>query len=389
MGVHVAAYRVGVLAVGLAAVVAAAAWIAPAAPAAATARRSVPAASFSASGFLDSVAATSAANAWAVGQAGPAFSSKPRTLIVRWTGTAWKQVPSPTPASGGSLYGVAVTPALRGWAVGETGSATGTNTKTLILRWNGTSWTQVPSPTPAGGATLYSVAVTSARSAWAVGWAYRGHKTLILRWNGTVWSRVPSPTPAGGALLTGVAATSASSAWAVGWVSFNPTAKTLILRWNGSAWTRVPAPDPAGSAALRGVAATSASSAWAVGCSACGSPKPKTLIVRWNGTAWTAVRSPTPAVGAVLNDVTATSARSAWAVGITGSEAGPKNKTLIERWNGTAWTQVPSPTPAGGGILYSVAATSARNAWAVGQTGNYSTSNPRTLDLHWNGTTWK
>ncbi len=385
MAIHVTARRVRVLAVALP-VAAAAAWIVPAAPPA-QARPVVPSASFSARGFLDSVAATSARNAWAVGQAGPAFSSKPRTLIARWDGTAWKRVPSPTPASGGSLYAVTVTAAHRGWAVGESGSATGTNTKTLILRWNGTSWKQVPSPTPAGGATLYGVAVTSARSAWAVGWAYRGEKTLILHWNGTTWSRAPSPTPAGGAVLTGVAATSASSAWAVGYASFNPHAKTLILHWNGAAWKRVPSPTPAGSSALYGVAATSASSVWAAGCSACGSPKPKTLIVRWNGTTWTRVPSPTPVGGAVLNDVAATSARSAWAIGLAGSFAKPK--TLTEHWNGTAWKRVPSPTPAGGGILLSVAASSGSNAWAVGETGTYSTPNPRVVDLHWNGTAWK
>jgi hypothetical protein len=387
---HVAERRVQVLVIGLAAVMAAAAWMAPAAGAAAPARPGVPApASFSARGFLDSVAATSARNAWAVGQAGPAFSSKPRTLIARWDGTAWKPVPSPNPAGGGSLYGVTVTSARSGWAVGESGSATGTRTKTLILHWNGATWSQVPSPTPAGGGTLYGVTAASARSAWAVGWAYRGSKTLILHWNGTVWTRVPSPTPAGGAILSSVAATSASSAWAVGWASFNPNAKTLILRWNGTAWTRVPSPDPVGSSALGGVEATSASSPWAVGCTACGSRNEKTLVVRWNGTAWTQVPSPTPAGGAFLNAVTATSASSAWAVGATGSGAGLRHKTLILRWNGTTWTRLPSPSPAGGAILFAVAATSGPNAWAVGQTGTYSTLNPTTVDLHWNGTTWK
>ena len=47
----------------------------------------------------------------------------------------------------------------------------------------------------------------------------------------------------------------------------------------------------------------------------------------------------------------ASSASSAWAVGSTGSEAGLKHKTVVLRWNGTAWTRVPSPTPAGGAIL--------------------------------------
>jgi len=385
MGTHVAAHRVRVLAVGLAAVMLAAAWIAPAARAAAWTRPGIRAVSLSANGFLDAVAATSARNAWAVGQAGPAFSAKPRTLIARWDGRAWKRVSSPTPASGGSLYGVTVTSAHRGWAVGETGSATGTNTKTLILRWNGTAWTRVPSPTPAGGATLYSVAVTSARSAWAVGWAYRGGRTLILRWNGTAWTRVPSPTPQtphGAALLTGVAATSASSAWAVGRVFSGTTLKTLILRWNGTAWTRVPSPDPTGGGALSDVATTSAGSAWAVGWAKRGR---KTLILRWNGTAWTRVPSPTPHGGALLADVAATSASSAWAVGW----ADRGQKTLILRWNGTAWTRVPSPTPHGGATLYSVAVTSTRNAWTVGQTGTLSTRRPKTFDLHWNGTTWR
>lgn len=46
------------------------------------------------------------------------------------------------------------------------------------------------------------------------------------------------------------------------------------------------------------------------------------------------------------------------------------------------------PDPAGGGTLYGVAAASDRNAWAVGQTGTSATPRPKTLDLHWNGTSW-
>lgn len=55
-----------------------------------------------------------------------------------------------TPSSftiGGELNGVA---AFRGgaWAVGSTGSF-----KTIILRWDGTSWRRLPSPSAAGGGT--------------------------------------------------------------------------------------------------------------------------------------------------------------------------------------------------------------------------------------------
>ena len=100
---------------------------------------------------------------------------------------------------------------------------TSASAKTLILRWNGTAWKQVPSPSPGAGASLSGVAATSAGSAWAVGFTRPASaaKTLILRWNGTAWKRVPSPSPGGQRrrLLRGVAATSAGSAWAVGCTS--------------------------------------------------------------------------------------------------------------------------------------------------------------------------
>jgi hypothetical protein len=145
--------------------------VAPVTAAAARAGSLGPAASFTISGHLNGVAATSAGNAWAVGYAGSISSAK--TLIARWNGTAWKQIPSPTPAGGGELSGVAATSASSAWAVGGN----------LILRWNGTAWKQVPNPAPAG--SLSGVAPTSATSAWAVGSI--GTKTPIVRWNGTAW----------------------------------------------------------------------------------------------------------------------------------------------------------------------------------------------------------
>ena len=104
--------------------------VVPAAPAAAA--WTGPAASFTTSGSLVAVAATSASNAWAVGYT--SFSS-PKTLIVRWNGESWKRVPSPGPADG-YLYGVAAVSARSAWAVG----CTDYGTKTLVLRWNGKTW---------------------------------------------------------------------------------------------------------------------------------------------------------------------------------------------------------------------------------------------------------
>lgn len=64
-----------------------AAGIAPAA--AARAGRARPAASLSIDGLLSAVAATSASNAWAVGNT-TAGAPGNKTLILHWNGTAWK-----------------------------------------------------------------------------------------------------------------------------------------------------------------------------------------------------------------------------------------------------------------------------------------------------------
>jgi len=58
---------------------------------------------------------------------------------LRWNGITWKQVPSPSPGTSAGLSGVAATSALNAWAVGWTDTTTGT--KTLILQWNGKTWT--------------------------------------------------------------------------------------------------------------------------------------------------------------------------------------------------------------------------------------------------------
>jgi hypothetical protein len=175
-----------------------------------------------------------------------------------------------------------------------------------------TGWTVTKTPNP-GSPGLTGVATTSPASAWAVGYYLNHHSgasTLIARWNGTAWKQVPSPNPGGptGAnYLFGVAATSATNAWAVG-------SGNLIEHWNGTAWTQVPShdPSPGGFAA---VAATSASNVWAVGTYASGSV-PETLVEHWTGTRWGRLPSPSP--GKDLNSldgVAATSATNAWAVG--------------------------------------------------------------------------
>ncbi|MBV8942943.1 MAG: hypothetical protein JO240_14535 [Solirubrobacterales bacterium] len=80
----------------------------------------------------------------------------------------------------------------------------------------------------------------------------------------------------------------------------------------------------------------------------------------------------------------ATSTTNAWAVGDTNFTNGA-DKTLIEHWNGHAWSST-NPGSKSGSLL-AVAATSAANAWAVGSYHNPGTAS-QNLALRWNGNSW-
>ncbi|MBO0817693.1 MAG: hypothetical protein J2P30_21395 [Actinobacteria bacterium] len=167
-------------------------------------------------------------------------------------------IPSSTCAAGtvpGYLAGVAATSSSNAWAAGY--HSTGTSLQTLIEHWTGTAWRQQASPNPAGfsfGSQLAGVAATSSSSAWAVGQSVKDvgptvAQTLIARWNGTAWAQVPSPNPGGTGsgsenLLGSVYALSSSSAWAVGRYATSPSAAghTLVIHWNGTAWKQQPSP---------------------------------------------------------------------------------------------------------------------------------------------------
>jgi len=245
---------------------------------------------------------------------------------------------------------------------------------------------------------LSGVAEISSGNAWAAGSCFDGDapQTLVVHWNGTAWTQVASPNPGGPAnrnQLLGVTALTSSNVWAAGFYTTPTSAKTLIEHWNGTSWQQVAGPNPGGSngTELSGITATSSSNAWAVGnyCTSTPCGAGQTLILHWNGKAWTQVASPTPACPArlSLDAVAATSSSNAWAVG--DCETNSASQTLILHWNGTAWKRVTSPSPAcpSGVSLTGVAAVTSTSAWAVG--GCYAKSELQTVILGWNGTAWK
>ena len=125
---------------------------------------------------------------------------------------------------------------------------------------------------------------------------------------------------------------------------------------------------------LDGVAAAGPASAWAVGFARhaqanCCAPF-RALIEHWNGTAWTLVPSPTITANNAqdtLRGVVALSGTDVWATGST-LQSFTTNTTLALHWNGTSWQIVPS-ADRGSDILNSVTgAGPGRSLWAVGST---------------------
>jgi hypothetical protein len=196
--------------------------------------------------------------------------------------------------------------------------------------------------------------------------------------------------------LAGATVLSRCSAWAVGWYSngegYPFPVRTLIEHWNGTAWKVQASPSPGTdnnfNDFLTGVAATSQTNAWAVGRHN-DNANDRTLIEHWNGTAWSVQASPKPGTSSDLGGVAALSATNAWAVGSYYN--GTADRTLIEHWNGRRWKVRASPNVGAtySNALGSVVATSPTNAWAVGSYMNFDRDADETLILHWNGTSWR
>jgi hypothetical protein len=275
------------------------------------------------------------------------------------------------------LNSVACTSANECWAVGLSGGNTGR--QTLIERWDGISWSIIPSPNPAAAtySLLNGVTCVSANECWAVGQNYIAgyYQTLIERWDGTAWAIVTSANslPVTNNVLQAVTCVSGSDCWAVGTGSNGSTGQTLTEHWDGTAWSVVSSPNTSATQEndLYSIACVSASDCRAVGYFIGANSYRQTLIEHWNGMSWALDPSPntSAAQSNYLYGVTCVSAANCWAVGYGYTDSSPNYpKTLIERWDGTSWAIVSSPNPsfARTNELVGVTCASASDCWAVG-----------------------
>ena len=256
------------------------------------------------------------------------------------------------------------------------------------------AWTRSPTPNVDPlNSPLTAVDARTATDVWAVG--YRSAAAQSMHWDGTAWTAHPMPVPPGTAQMGAfdVAAVRAERAWAVGWrYASGPHegGRAFVQRWNGVAWRSVAIADLAGTyGELLAVDVAAPDDIWAVGLTRGSAPggAPQPLAVHFDGDAWRRVPTPTiPGPSASFADVHVVAPDDVWAVGTRQPPAsqGIGDRTLIEHWNGTEWTVVPSPeTDEQVHYLSAVDGSGPDDVWAVGAVGGF-----RLLAQHWDGTSW-
>jgi hypothetical protein len=301
----------------------------------------------------------------------------------------WQYVPAPREREYNGLGDVSGTASNDVWAVGGYHNVSSPNPNTsLTMHWDGSNWTAVPNTM---FAPLNGVVSIAPDDVWAVGEYANGSDTesFAAHWDGTAWTRFPTPTRPGQTTLLGVDALASNHVWAVGYNhGFHAT---IVEHWNGAYWAIVPSPPLSlgDDYILNAVTAIATDDVWAVGYVQ-GTSSTTTLIEHWNGTEWSIVPSPNPGNYLPhLYGVDAVSANDIWAVGTYSDNYGETYKPLFVHWDGISWTHVSGEFVPTYDVLHDVNVVSATDIWAVGVQADCSLCLfTHTFVMHWDGTSW-
>ena len=322
---------------------------------------------------LFAASASSPNDIWAVGQS-----------TIHFDGTTWTAFPAPMIKGDNNSFlrgVVALSPTLA-WAAGNV--TDGAHPGQVIEQWNGTKWSLFPGPKlgKKDQADVFAMTASSANDVWAIGSLMnRGTglvSTLFEHWDGTSWTA--STVESNNEFLFGASADAANDAWAVGF-NGSDNIETSAMHWDGANWKSVATPNVGeGTNKLNAVLALAPNNVWAVGFSTPVAPPKQaatlTLIEHFDGTSWTAVPSPNVGPNSAnqsnrLLGLTANSANDIWAFGSYFPTDGSGHQmTLVLHWDGITWTIAPSPSPAQGGfpcdLLWAGVAPSLGNVWILG-----------------------
>ena len=344
--------------------------VAPAQAAATWTRVASPNRGTVASALQDVVMVPGTSTAWAVGYYYDSNLAANRTMTQRFNGTSWSIVPSVNASSTGysQLNRVDATSTSNVWAIGS-----------LVERYNGTNWVAMSSP---AGVAPRGLDVVSPTEVWVAG--YSGSAATIAQWKNGTWTTRYTQASTGRHLTVfeAIAVDAAGQVWAVGWdrdydAPGRPVS-SLVVHYNGTSWTREATPNPANRNTLMDVVALANGEVFAVGVAqdtSGGGITPRSLMLRRTGGTWSSLTVPKGEAGSQdqLLSVAAVSSTSVWSVGYYSSPSSGLYEPLLVHWtaNGGAGTLAvshPSPALTVSALASGVSATSAGNLWAAGYT---------------------
>jgi hypothetical protein len=309
-------------------------------------------------------------------------------LLTHYDGRRWRSSTGPYTGLGSSLHSLQSFGPDDVWVVGNAG------VPSFIAHWDGAEWTQVPSPSPgAYNNVLTGVSGVAPDDVWAVGESRidsSGAEVAVAdHWDGSTWTQVPTQNPASVQLFYDVDAIAADDVWAVGATN---AGGPLVEHWDGSTWSLVDQPVLHGT--LVGIVGFAPDDVWAVGhtTQASGGAPFGPLLEHWDGASWSVVQGLSIDSVAELNGLAGTSTNDVWAVGCSLRDVRGGRKTVIEHYDGTTWTRVPSPNPQpyASQCMTAVGTSAPDEAWTIGTYGynNLGTGLAHTLLAHWNGIDW-
>jgi hypothetical protein len=326
---------------------------------------------------LVAVSAPTPTSAWAVGNFFSGHEGGVHgPIIERWDGTHW-QLTDPGLPTGVFLSGVSALSPGDVWIAGSYRQGN----HAFVQHLHDGGWQTEQLPVSARYSHLTAIHAINDQDVWAVGDQSDGHTghTLIVHWDGSRWTVVPSPNGrrsdrpghaySGLQSINGTSPDDMSAVGATTQVAPDGQATTLILHWDGHTWSRVPSPnaDPTAntSSMLFSVSAATSTNAWAVGSwntrPGYGGGGDHTLTEHWNGTRWQVTLPLDIAGRSILYGVLANSDRV-----ITVGDHSLPYQTLTElRANGTWQTRPSFP-----GSLADIAKAPDGRLWAVGQRGD-------------------
>lgn len=200
-----------------------------------------------------------------------------------------------------------------------------------------------------------------------------------------LWTLVPSDHDG---IFLGVSGRTANDVWVVGYYYDQPSARYLPTteHWDGVSFTHHVAPPATnGYNALNAVVEVAPNDVWAVGYQTpvYYSTNYSPLIEHWNGSSWSIVPSPYTGAGQ-LTAITAVSSTDVWAAGTRTTN--PEG-TLILHYNGSAWSVVADGHANDSAGLQGIAAASDGTVWAAG--GTFQGAGERsTFVERWDGHAW-